>query len=120
MLKDSVLAANDLRQACRHGVNTNTAINHNNHSNTTNSPTTTTSNNNINTNDGSNGIRNSIVNNNNGGCNNVLVSSIQSPLVLLDDSPLIQHLRWVIDPLRLTIAFQGESAVDIDERMCEG
>ena len=47
-------------------------------------------------------------------------ATVASLLKLLDDSPLLQTLQFVVDPLRLTMHFEGESAVEVDEQMCEG
>ena len=34
--------------------------------------------------------------------------------------PLTESHSWYVDPLRLTVRFPGQSALDVDDKMCEG
>lgn len=34
--------------------------------------------------------------------------------------PAMESHSWFIDPLRLTVRFPGQSALDVDDKMCEG
>ena len=39
---------------------------------------------------------------------------------LLDDSPAIQQLGLLIDPMRLSLRFRGHNSEEIDDQMCTG